>query len=184
LTKRWFNSYGRSRTAQTGGVELKRIFRRLGLVLGIALIIVAALTTVSSLLRSRVKSHGETPWVSGLKSIFAGQADYFALSEPHTYSAGLANLASGNGAGGVGFIDPSLASGVRDGYTFTLFPGPSNANGQILTWSATAWPLKYGPTSVWSSSTGTMSWFIDHTGVLRGSDVGGKPGTKDMPAME
>ena len=95
----------------------------------------------------------------------------------HTYTGDLACLGSGTGAGGVGFIDTALASGLKQGYRYTLIQGSGNPRGGIWSWSVTAWPMVY-------RSTGVRSFYIDSTGMIRGSDVGGGPTDLSTPSLE
>jgi len=107
----------------------------------------------------------ETAAIGALKTMAAAQTDYHNNSQPHTYTGILQCLGSGNGAGGVAFVDPVLARGRKSGYTYNLHSGPSITQ-SIATWSATAWPIVY-------QSTGIRSFYIDDSGVIRGEDIGG-----------
>jgi hypothetical protein len=146
----------------------------------------------------------ETAATSELRELAAAETDYNQNSDPHTFTDSLAKLASGDGA----TIDEALATGAKNGYAFTLQVTsfacadgkPSEAAntqqyapasydcragengicavhgkpGGYLGWRAEAHPIHYG-------NTGRSSFFIDETGVLRGGDNGGKPGTPDLP---
>ncbi|MBN1549841.1 hypothetical protein JW979_00140 [bacterium] len=128
------------------------------------------------LLRSRL-SDNESAMIGGLKTLAAGQTDYNNNSSPHTYTGILYCLGSGNGAGRVPFIDPALSSGLKAGYQFALKVGKPDDNGSRWAWSATAWPVVYG-------STGIRTGYIDETAVIRGSDIGGGPGTVNLPSID
>ncbi|MBN1549840.1 hypothetical protein JW979_00135 [bacterium] len=123
------------------------------------------------------KNANQAAMIGSLKTLAAGQTDYNNNSKPHTYTGVLACLGSGNDAGMVPFIDPALSSGVKSGYQFAMKAGKPDENGSIWAWSATAWPVKYG-------ATGVMTAYIDETAVIRGSDIGGGPGTVSLPEID
>lgn len=151
-------------------------FTLIELLIVIAIIGIIVAIAIPSLLRSRMSAN-EAAAVGSLKTIAAGQTDYNNNSNPHTYTASLACLGSGEGAGGVSFIDPSLASQIKQGYNFTMVVGADVAmptGVAYWAWSATAWPIVYG-------STGIRSFYIDESGVVRGDDIGGIQGTYVLP---
>ncbi len=152
-------------------------FTLIELLIVIAIIGIIVAIAIPSLLRSRMSAN-EAAAVGSLKTIAAGQTDYNNNSNPHSYTNDLACLGSGTGAGGVSFIDPSLASKIKQGYEFNMewgadvtMPGGGVA---YWAWSATAWPIVYG-------STGIRSFYIDESGVVRGADIGGVEGTYVLP---
>jgi type IV pilus assembly protein PilA len=139
-------------------------FTLIELLLVVAIIGIIAAIAIPSLLRSRMSSY-EASAIGSLKTLAAAQTDYHNNSSPHTYTGALMCLGSGNGAGQVRFIDPALSQGVKSGYSFIMgIIGFPDADGSLWSWSAVAYPVAYG-------STGTRTFYIDETGVVRGSDI-------------
>jgi type IV pilus assembly protein PilA len=151
-------------------------FTLIELLIVVAIIGIIAAIAIPSLLRSRMSAN-EAAAIGSLKTLAAGQTDYNNNSAPHTYTGELNCLGSGFGAGQVRFVDPALSSGIKSGYQITLGVSGPDTNGSRWAWSATAWPIVYG-------STGTRTFYIDETAVIRGSDLLGIPGNWDIPSID
>jgi hypothetical protein len=140
-----------------------------------------------------------------LRALSAAQTNYSFISESHTFAPSLQKLHSGDGAGGKPFISERIASGQVYGYVVTLgvgdflcsghwdkagrpIPGAACAArqdglctlhrkaGVYYAWWAEAHPIEYG-------KTGRRSFYIDDSGLVRGEDVGGKPGSPELPEL-
>ena len=152
-------------------------FTLIELLIVVAIIGIIAAIAIPSLLRSRMSAN-EAAAIGSLKTIAAAETDYNNNSSPHTYTGVLPCLGSGNGAGGVRFIDPALSSGIKSGYNITLILTDfADLNGSYWAWSATAWPVVY-------ASTGIRSFYIDETGTIRGSDIGGVTADILIPTVD
>ncbi len=152
-------------------------FTLIEILIVVAIIGIITATAIPNLHRARMTAN-EAAAIGSCKTICAAQHDYNNNSSPHTYAGELNCLGSGRGAGEVGFLDTTLSSGLRQGYMLTVVPAvDSGARGEIFSWSASAWPIAY-------RSTGIRSFYIDSTGVIRGSDFGGGAVDHTMPAIE
>ncbi len=154
-------------------------FTLIEILIVVSIIIIIMAGAVPNLLRARMTA-AEAGAIGSCKVIVAAQTDYHNNSTPHTYATDLSILGTGFRAGGVPFIDDNLAKGIKGGYKFTMQTGiPVAVPGEMFpvfeTWSATAWPIVY-------ASTGLRTFYIDETGVIRGSDVNGQTGSYLLPS--
>lgn len=115
-----------------------------------------------------------------LKQIKIAQIQYNNHSFPHTYTGSLACLTSGNGAGGIGFLDSDFADEIVDGYLFEmdLIGGP-DPSGSCWAWECSARPLGY-------ACSGVNSYYINTEYTcpgctIRSGDTGGATGHSSLP---
>jgi type IV pilus assembly protein PilA len=151
-------------------------FTLIELLIVVAIIGIIAAIAIPSLLRSRMSAN-EASAIGACKTMVGGETDYNNNSNPHSYTASFACLGSGLGSGGVAYIDGSISSGIKAGYTFTLVSGGSVNNVSWWAWSAACRPINY-------KNTGVRSFYVDQTGVVRGSDISGVWGTLNLPPYD
>jgi len=92
------------------------------------------------------------------------EASAMATIEDGIYAVSLGSLSASK------LIASVLASGTKDGYTFTVSTGTGNA-----TYTIDARPITYG-------ETGTRSFFADETGVIRYTTED-RPATSEDPPL-
>lgn len=170
-----------------------------GLVLGycgifvIPVILIVAAIAIPNLLRVRLAAN-EASAVGSLTAIDTAAVTYSA-----TYGNGFPpNLISMDGAGTrrptcdhAQLIGLRLASGLKDGYTFTYVPtGYAASNAQTLSDKAKAAGCTVPGTSAFEvhadpitrGTTGERSFYSDQTGVIRAARGG--PASADSPPIE
>ena len=145
------------------------------LLIVVAIIGILVAVSIPRLQRAHMSAN-ECSALAASKSIVSAQVDYYNNAAPHTYANSLTLLKTGQGAGEVAFLDPALGSGVHTGYTFALTTS-SEVNGTYQKWSASCWPIAY-------RASGIRSFYVDETGVLRGADMSGLPGTIQLPVIQ
>jgi type IV pilus assembly protein PilA len=151
-------------------------FTLIELLLVITVISIIAAMSVPSLLRSRMSAN-ESVGIACCKTLVAAETDYNINSRPQTYTGSFACLGSGGGAGDVAFIDATVSGGVKAGYTFTLISGAQYNAFSYYAWSAAGRPISY-------KNTGVRSFYVDSSGIIRGSDIAGQFGTLEMPPYD
>ncbi len=109
-----------------------------------------------------------------MQQIAAAQTGYNNNSSPHTYTGDLINLVTGEGGGGVPYVCQDLDDSEFCGYQYFMMACEPDLNGSRWAWSATAWPVVYGNTTV-------MTFYIDETAQIRRGDIGGGMGDLSLP---
>jgi type IV pilus assembly protein PilA len=142
-----------------------------GLVLNILALVsfvpvgIIASIAIPNLLAAR-RAANEASAMSSLRTLHAAEATYQATDGNGQFGT-LQDLAAH------GLIDSKLASGTKNGYQFTVEVTTDEMNYPGFT--VVGVPVTY-------RSTGTRSFYVDETGVIRGSDNSGGPSTKmDLP---
>ena len=148
-----------------------------GLVLSITSLVTAvpvgiiAAIAIPNLLQARIAAN-EGLAIKSLRTICAAEMTYQAQFQKY---GTLEELAAAS------LIDPSLASGTKSGYRFTVtLTGEQTSAGDLsansTTFSAGSVPLDY-------RHSGLRSFFVDETGVVRGADNVGLPASASDPEL-
>lgn len=132
-------------------MTIRRGFTLIEIMIVVAIVMTLATIAISSVLRARHNAN-EMAAVASCRTIVSAAQNFYANSYPHAYPSGLTDLVLP--LSNPPYIDNVLASGTRQGYTFTY--------GRIDTESFT---LNADPTV--SGKTGTRHFFVDESGVIR-----------------
>ncbi|MCD4655142.1 DUF2950 domain-containing protein [bacterium] len=119
----------------------------------------------------------EASTIGALKGIASIETDYNNNTNPHSYGT-LSQLCKEQEKSlEIYVLDSALCSGIRSGYKIEMNVSCQLENGSYWCWSATAWPVTYG-------ESGKRTFCIDQTGLIRGSDIGGKTSSIILPLIE
>lgn len=140
-------------------------FTLIELMIVVAIIAIIAAIAIPNLLRARLASN-ESSAIGALRTLSSAQS---------TFQSSAANDVDVDGTGEFGtlvqmsnavppFIDEVLGAGAKSGYLFTVTL-IGTANSDEVMWEAQANPAAYG-------QSGNRTFYIDESGVLRGSDTG------------
>jgi len=135
-------------------------FTLLEIVLVVSLLVLLTSFAIPGLLRSRLSAN-ESIAVRNLRAV--GDVAVMYRAAYSDYPADLDTLSAAQPP----YLDQAMSSGVRSGYLFSLTGGSQ-------TFSATAAPQDY-------TITGTRSFFIDETGVIRQTDQDTAATALDQP---
>ncbi len=136
-------------------------FSLIELLIVVAIIGIIAAIAVPNLLQSKAAAN-EALAISAIRNIVTSQITYSATVGSGSYAADLTTM----GPTVARLIDAVLASGTKDGYTFS-------STGSGSTFTVNAAPNSPG-------STGTRYFFADESGVIRYS-TSSAAGTADNP---
>jgi prepilin-type N-terminal cleavage/methylation domain-containing protein len=141
-------------------------FTLIELMIVVAIIAIIAAIAIPNLLRARLASN-ESSAIGALRTLSSAQSTFQS-------SSGLDVDTDGTGEfGGLAllsnavppYIDEVLGGGQKSGYNFQIITS-GTANTDEIMYEVDAWPVSYG-------QSGNRSFYIDESGVLRGSDVAG-----------
>ena len=145
-------------------MRMRAGFTLIELMIVVSIIAIIAAIAIPSLLRARISAN-EASAISSLRTLSSAQISFQAGcyqdadSDGVGYYGTLAQLQNPDGAAGVpGYIDETLASGVKQGYNFTMNV-VAGGGGNPPTFSCNADPQ--------SAQSGRRTFFIDESGVLR-----------------
>jgi prepilin-type N-terminal cleavage/methylation domain-containing protein len=150
-------------------------FTLIELMIVVAVIVIIAAIAVPNLLRARLAAN-ESAAVGALRTISSAQ---------HTFQGSTGADVDGDGIGEYGtlvqlsnavpaYVDDVLGGGSKSGYFFAVTLAGNPLQDEVL-WEATAFPMNKG-------RTGNRTFYIDESGVIRGSDIGGPDGVPGIPA--
>lgn len=149
-----------------------RGFSLVELLIVVAIILVLAAIAIPNFMRSKIAAN-QASAVGSLRDLNTAEFTY-ASTYGEGYSATLGYLGpppsgSSTGMTHAGIVDSVLSgtassgsgtmTSTKSGYLFTYSPG-TPVNGQILSYTISADPIDRG-------TTGTVSYFVDQTGVIR-----------------
>ena len=134
-----------------------RGFTLIELLIVVTIILIIAAFTIPKLTKSTIPAK-ETSAIASIKAINEAEMIY-ASSHPDTgFTPDLQMLGGTSQGGGEQTIDNPLASGRKQGYTFTYTPG-EKVNGAIRSYTITAVPDQVG-------TTGQRRFFSDESGEI------------------
>lgn len=147
-------------------MNTKRGFTLIEMMVVIAILMTLATLVVSSVLRARHNAN-ELAAVASCRTISTACQNFYTNTLPHTYPSNLTDLISPVSV--PSYIDSLLASGTKQGYTFTY----SLIGSESYTLNAD--PAVPG-------KTGTRHFFVNEAGVIK-ANASGAAGPND-PAVE
>jgi type IV pilus assembly protein PilA len=121
----------------------------------VAIIALLAAIAIPNLLRARLNAN-ESAAIAALRTVSTACESFRAAN--NSYPANLAALSGANPP----YIDATLGAGAKQGYTFTY----------VLT-NANQFTCTAAPTT--ANVTGSRTFFVDESGVLRLTDADGDP---------
>jgi prepilin-type N-terminal cleavage/methylation domain-containing protein len=132
----------------------------------VAIVMTLATLAISSVLRARQNAN-EMAAVASCRAIVTAAQNFYSNSYPHVYPGSLSDLISPVSV--PPYIDNVLASGKKQGYSFTY--NPADAEGFALNASPNI-----------PGRTGSRYFYADETSIIRASSVG--QAGPDDPAVE
>jgi len=131
--------------------EEMRGFTIIELLIAIVIILIIAALAIPKLLHSRLAAN-EADAVASIKSINAAEVAYQAAYPTRGFAAQLSYMAGTQpckpSPTSACLLDKSLASGAKNGYSFSAIGTKQTANGLYLDYAAGGSPIAYGDTGV------------------------------------
>jgi len=140
-------------------------FTLIELMIVVAIIAIIAAIAIPNLLRARLASN-ESAAIGALRTVSSAQSTFQSSNGTDADTDGTGEFASlamlSNAT--PPYIDEVLGGGQKSGYNFTITTTGTTNTDEVLWW-AQANPVSY-------NASGNRTFYIDESGVLRGSDTG------------
>jgi len=148
-------------------------FTLIELMIVVAIIAIIAAIAIPNLLRARLASN-ESACIGAMRTLASAQS---------TFQSATGTDADGDGTGEYAsllmlsnatppYVDEVLGGGVKSGYQYQITTTGVINNDEVF-WEATAYPVAF-------NQTGNRTFYVDESGVLRGSDIGGGATTRAL----
>ncbi len=135
----------------------RRGFTLVEIMIVVSIITIMAVIAIPGFIRARANAN-ESSAIASMRTISTACESYRAMQNPSTYPPDLVTLSSDNPP----YIDSTLGSGTKQGYTFTYALVSANQ------YTCTAAPVT-------PNITGVRVFFVDESGVIRVDDASGNP---------
>jgi prepilin-type N-terminal cleavage/methylation domain-containing protein len=146
-------------------------FTLIELMIVVAIIAIIAAIAIPNLLRSRMSAN-EGSATGAVRTISTAEISYQTSAvDPDAVGVGKFGTLNALGTGTVPYVDAILSTGIKHGYDFEATPLMVN---NMATYTATATPSALG-------KTGTKSFFVDGSGVVRFEGDGAPPTVASPP---
>lgn len=151
----------------------QRGFTLIELLIVVTIILIIAAFTIPKLTKSTIPAK-ETSAIASIKAVNEAEMIYSSSHPDVGFTPDLAMLGGTSQGGGEQTIDNNLATGRKQGYTFTYTPG-EKVNGAIRSYSITAVPDQVG-------TTGERRFYSDESGEIHYNASG--PADTTSPVLQ
>jgi len=148
-------------------------FTLIELMIVVAIIAIIAAIAIPNLLRARLASN-ESAAIGALRTVSSAESSFQSSAGTDVDTDGTGEFASLTMLSNAlpPYVDEVLGGGQKSGYLFTVTTSGVPNTDEVL-WEAQANPTGY-------QQSGNRSFYVDESGVLRGSDIGGGVATRAL----